>query len=90
MNAPVSDNVHNEGVTDAVKLVGVARHVLLHATWRLDDAGYECPALNGIYADTAELIANWSGRRRPTEIESVPALFVEAAREYRRLKGRSY
>lgn len=89
MNAPGPNNMP-AGVNDAIKLVHVARHALLHATCRLDDAGYECLALNDIYADTAGLIAEWSGRRRPADMEVVPDWFAKAARDYRRQQSWSY
>lgn len=79
----------HSGVTDAVSFVRLARAGLQQATYRLDEAGYECPALYELHADTAALIAFWAGRAVPA-LDPVPDYIAAGATEYRRLCGRSY
>ncbi|MCT7375737.1 hypothetical protein [Chelativorans salis] len=93
MTVPVPDNVLH-----AVKL---ARHFLADAQFRLDYRGFRCPALDDLHADAAGLICDWQGRLRPVPPDVrrlwnpcdpssglVPAYVADAAREYRRTRGR--
>lgn len=77
-------------VTGAVRLVKHARNTLLLATYVLDDAGYECPALNDCYADVAGLVAEWAGRPSRAQPRPFPDWIAASAREWRRQNGRSY
>jgi hypothetical protein len=74
----------------AVRCVRSAGHLLREATYRLDDGGYRCDELNDLAADTTALAASWAGRPVPSTPEAFPAFVIEAAREWRRLKRRSY
>lgn len=80
-------------VEAAVHHVKRARNHLLCAVGRMDAAGFDCEALCSLYADSAELVSNWAGRNRPPEHPDpllTNVIFLDAARAYRRQKGRSY
>ncbi|MEW9838493.1 hypothetical protein [Mesorhizobium marinum] len=76
-------------VSAAVWHVRRARNHLHAAQTNVDDAGFSCEALTGLYADAAVLVAHWHGRPVP-DVEPVPALIAEAAVEWRRSKRRRY
>jgi hypothetical protein len=52
-------------IAGAVRCVGGANRLLLEATFRFDEGGYICEALNDISAATAELVADLHGRPVP-------------------------
>ncbi len=76
-------------VTDAVTHVRWAGRHLREATFRLDEGGLHCEALDDLAADTSALVALWAGRLVPP-IDPVPPHITEAAREWRRAQRRTY
>jgi hypothetical protein len=83
-------NAPQNAIVVAVRCVRSAGHLLREATYRLDDGGYRCDELNDLAADTTALAASWAGRPVPSIPETFPAFVIEAAREWRRLKRRTY
>lgn len=83
---PISTEI---AVSDAVMHVGRAGRHLLEATFRLDEGGLQCAALDDLASDTSALAAVWAGRLVPLP-ETVPAHIAESAREWRRMQGRTY
>lgn len=82
----VTVNVHSETfpqLTESCALAAVrrARFYLFAAISSLDDAGYECPALDELHSDAAALLAEWGGRCRPPTPE--PEWMQRAAIEWR-------
>lgn len=77
-------------MTDAVRSVRHASRNLMEATYRLDEAGFSCSALNKLSADTSALLADWSGRPVPAPWELVPDWISDAAVEWRRDNRRKY
>jgi hypothetical protein len=74
----------------AVQHVRRAGFHLRAASFLLDDGGYSCSAIDDLAADTAGLLAEWSGRCRPPEMEAVPSHITAAAVEWRRHNRRRY
>lgn len=76
-------------VSDAVRHVGRAGRYLLEASFRLDEGGLHCEALDDLASDTSALVAVWAGRLVPP-FDTAPAHIAESAREWRRMQGRTY
>lgn len=76
-------------VTDAVMHVRRAGRHLLEASFRLDESGLHCEALDDLASDTSALVAVWAGRLVPP-FDTAPAYVAESAREWRRMQGRGY
>lgn len=83
-------NHDKHAVPDAVRLVRSAGWSLREATFRLDEGGYVCPALNDLSADTSALLAGWAGRTVPPLKKQMPGWFVKAAIDWRQRNGRAY
>lgn len=66
-----------------VAAVRVARSCLLDAQFRLDNHGYHCRLLDGLQDGAATLLAEWSGRSRPSSAPAVPAWIADAAAAWR-------
>lgn len=77
-------------IAAAVKCVRAAGTLLREASYTLDDHGYRCEMLDDLASDTLALSATWAGRPVPTITEDHPAVVIEAAREWRRQRRRSY
>ena len=60
------------------------------ATFRLDDMDYSCLALDDLHDSVATLLAEWSGRLRPTNHTEEPAHIVQAAIEWRNERARRF
>ena len=74
----------------AVAALKYARRCLMDATFRLDDAGLTCPALNRLSDDAAHLVSRWDGRPgRRLDPDNPPEWMALAAAEWRRQRPRT-
>lgn len=83
---PTSNEI---AVADAVMHVGRAGKHLLEASFRLDEGGLHCEALDDLASDTSALAAVWADRLVPP-FDTAPAYIAESARAWRQAQRRSY